>query len=85
MGCLRAGRCGERIERCQWKKKRDEPVATVKISSVRRKAARKFWAPQQGYRPLRNDERETALTVRQTQRASLMRRGSAGPRVRPPF
>ena len=48
------GRCGERIERCQWQKKRDERVATVKISSVRRKAARKFWAPQQDHRPLRN-------------------------------
>ena len=48
-----AGRCGERTERCQWQKKRDERVAAVKISSVRRKAARKFWAPQQDHRPLR--------------------------------
>ena len=38
-----AGRCGERSER----------VAAVKISSVRRKAAQKFWAPQQDHRPLR--------------------------------
>ena len=30
-----------------------ERVAAVKISSVRRKAARKFWAPQQDHRPLR--------------------------------
>ena len=34
--------------------KRDERVAAVKILSVRRKAAQKFWAPQQGHRPLRN-------------------------------
>ena len=53
MKCLRAGRCGERTERCQWQKKRSERVAAVKISSVRRKAAQKFWAPQQGHRPLR--------------------------------
>ena len=51
---LRAGRCGERTERCQWQKQRSERVAAVKISSVRRKAAQKFWAPQQGHRPLRN-------------------------------
>ena len=38
-----AGRCGERTER----------VAVVKILSVRRKAAQKFWAPQQGHHPLR--------------------------------
>ena len=49
-----AGRCGERTERCQWQRKRSERVAAVKISSVRRKAAQKFWAPQQGHRPLRN-------------------------------
>ena len=40
---------GERTERCQWQKKRGERVAAVKISSVRRKAAQKFWAPQQGH------------------------------------
>ena len=39
--------------RSQWQKKRDERGAAVKISSVRRKAARKFWTPQQGHRPLR--------------------------------
>ena len=50
---VQPGRCGERIERCQWQKKRDERVAAVKISSVRRKAAQKFWAPQQDHRPLR--------------------------------
>ena len=33
--------------------KRDERVAAVKILSVRRKAVQKFWAPQQGHRPLR--------------------------------
>ena len=44
-----AGRCGERTERCQWQMKRSERVAAVKISSVRRKAAWKFWAPQQGH------------------------------------
>ena len=52
--CGTAGRCGERTERCQWQRKRSERVAAVKISSVRRKAAQKFWAPQQGHRPLRN-------------------------------
>ena len=51
--CGGAGRCGERTERCQWQKQRSERVAAVKISSVRRKAAQKFWAPQQGHRPLR--------------------------------
>ena len=51
--CGWAGRCGERTERCQWQKQRSERVAAVKISSVRRKAAQKFWAPQQGHRPLR--------------------------------
>ena len=40
---------GERTERCQWQKKRGERVAAVKISSVRRKSAQKFWAPQQGH------------------------------------
>ena len=43
--------CGERAERCQWQEKRGERVAAVKISSVRRKAAQKFWAPQQGHPP----------------------------------
>ena len=41
--------CGERAERCQWQEKRGERVAAVKISSVRHKAAQKFWAPQQGH------------------------------------
>ena len=49
----RAARCGERIERRRWRMKRDERVAAVKILSVRRKAAQKFWAPQQGHRALR--------------------------------
>ena len=49
----RAGRCGERTERCQWQMKRGERVAAVKILSVRRKAAQKFWTPQQNHRPLR--------------------------------
>ena len=53
-GNNRSGRCGERTERCQWQRKRSERVAAVKISSVRRKAAQKFWAPQQDHRPLRN-------------------------------
>ena len=48
-----AARCGERIERRRWRMKRDERVAAVKILSVRRKAAQKFWAPQQDHRPLR--------------------------------
>ena len=52
-GCGEAGRCGERTERCRWQKKRSERVAAVKILSVSRKAAQKFWAPQQDHRPLR--------------------------------
>ena len=52
-GKLGSGRCGERTERCRWQRKRSERVAAVKILSVRRKAAQKFWAPQQGHRPLR--------------------------------
>ena len=52
-GKIRSGRCGERTERCQWQRKRSERVAAVKILSVRRKAAQKFWAPQQDHRPLR--------------------------------
>ena len=52
-----AGRCGERTKRCQWQRKRGERVAAVKISSVRRKAAQKFWAPQQDHRPLRRGTR----------------------------
>ena len=51
--CGGAGRCGERTERCRWQRKRSERVAAVKILSVRRKAAQKFWAPQQDHRPLR--------------------------------
>ena len=50
---VRAGRCGERTERCRWQKKRSERVAAVKILSDSRKAAQKFWAPQQDHRPLR--------------------------------
>ena len=49
----KTGRCGERTERCRWQRKRSERVAAVKILSVRRKAAQKFWAPQQDHRPLR--------------------------------
>ena len=64
-----AGRCGERIERRRWRMKRDERVAAVKILSVRRKAAPKFWAPQQGHRPLR----------------SYMSCGTAGGQSRPPL
>ena len=54
----RAGRCGERTERCRWQRKRSGRVAAVKIFSVRRKAAQKFWAPQQGHRPLRKRYKE---------------------------
>ena len=50
---VQPGRCGERAERRQWRMKRSERVAAVKISSVRRKAAQKFWVPQQDHRPLR--------------------------------
>ena len=52
----KTGRCGERTERCRWQKKRSERVAAVKILSVRRKAAQKFWAPQQDHRPLRRGQ-----------------------------
>ena len=52
-GTKPSGRCGERTERCQWQRERSERVAAVKILSVRRKAAQKFWAPQQDHRPLR--------------------------------
>ena len=45
----RAGRRGERSERRQWRMKRGERVAAVKISSARREAARKFWVPQQDH------------------------------------
>lgn len=45
-------RGGDADYRSQWQKKRDERGAAVKISSVRRKAAWKFGAPQQGHRPL---------------------------------
>ena len=38
---------GERAVRCLWQMKHGERVAAVKISSARRKAARKFWEPQQ--------------------------------------
>ena len=62
--CGWAGRCGERTERCQWQKQRSERVAAVKISSVRRKAAQKFWAPQQGHRPLRRVTRSAVLIGR---------------------
>ena len=37
-----------------WHDGGPERVAAIKISSVRRKAAQKFWAPQQGHRALRN-------------------------------
>ena len=57
--CRWAGRCGERTERCQWQRERSERVAAVKILSVRRKAAQKFWAPQQDHRPLRRVTRGT--------------------------
>ena len=62
--CGEAGRCGERTERCRWQKQRSERVAAVKISSVRRKAAQKFWAPQQGHRPLRKITRSAVVIGR---------------------
>ena len=37
----------ERSERRQWRMQGGERVAAIKISSVRRQAAQKFWAPQQ--------------------------------------
>ena len=53
----RAARCGERIERCRWRMKRNERVIAVKILRVCREAAQKFWAPQQGYRSLQSAAR----------------------------
>ena len=41
------GRRRERSERRRWRMQRGERVAAVKISSARRQAAQKFWAPQQ--------------------------------------
>ena len=49
-----AGGCGERAVRCQWQIKHGERVAAVKISSVRRKATKKFWVPQQDHAALRD-------------------------------
>ena len=66
--CRWAGRCGERTERCQWQRKRSERVAAVKISSVRRKAAQKFWAPQQDHRPLRRGYKRCGKTGRRGRR-----------------
>ena len=40
---------------------RGERVAAVKISSVRRKAAQKFWAPQQSHRPLQHETWEDTM------------------------
>ena len=80
-GCGGTGRCGERIERCQWQKKRDERVAAVKIGGVRRKAARKFWAPQQDHRPLRNITRVAIVIGRRgegTPPYGCITRGAAG-------
>ena len=44
---------GSELSAAGGRMKRDERVAAVKISSARRKAAQKFWAPQQDHRPLR--------------------------------
>ncbi len=66
-----AGRCGERTERCRWQRKRSERVAAVKILSVRRKAAQKFWAPQQDHRPLR--KRNKRCNGRATARVAPMK------------
>ena len=63
MKCLRAGRCGELTERRRWLMKRAERVAAVKILSGSRKAAQKFWAPQQGHRPLRRATRGAGRAV----------------------
>ena len=71
MGCGGAGRCGERTERCRWRMKRDERVAAVKILSIRRKAARKFWAPQQEHRPLRGRCKECGADKGRPRRAAL--------------
>ena len=57
-GALRIIPCGamwrERAVRCQWQMKHGERVAAVKISSVRRKATKKFWVPQQDHAALRD-------------------------------
>ena len=46
-GARNSPRRRERSERRQWRMQGGERVAAVKISSVRRQAAQKFWAPQQ--------------------------------------
>ena len=69
-----AGRCGERTERCRWQMQRGERVAAVKISSVRCKAARKFWAPQQDHRPLRRPNYSIYSCARQIKNTDHFRR-----------
>ena len=84
-GKLDSGRCGERTERCRWQRKRSERVAAVKILSVRRKAAQKFWAPQQGHRPLRKRNKRcngrATARVAPTKALQGVRRGERNPPV----
>ena len=79
--CGGAGRCGERIER-RRRMKRDERVAAVKILSVRRKAARKFWAPQQDHRPLRGVQGVQWAGDRKGRPYERVARGAVVPMVR---
>ena len=79
-GLVQAGRCGERTERRQWWMQRGERVAAVKISSVRRKAAQKFWAPQQGHRPLRKGRGTMRRTVAFTGRRDRVRTHRCSPK-----
>ena len=44
---------GSELSAAGGRMKRAERVAAAKISSARRKAAQKFWAPQQDHRPIR--------------------------------
>ena len=71
-GARNSPRRRERSERRQWRMQGGERVAAVKISSVRRQAAQKFWAPQQctfsninrGRRPLRGASIELRRKMR---------------------
>ena len=75
---------GERTERCRWQRKRSERVAAVKILSVRRKAAQKFWAPQQDHRPLRKHNKRCGKTGRRGRRPLRTVTGSAVRGKNPP-
>ena len=55
---------GSEMSAGQWRMKRIERVAAVKISSARRKAAQKFWAPQQDIDPYEVCKNPSPLPLR---------------------